>query len=199
MQSVLPWAPVSLWVVRFAVLALLAAICLADIRERRIPNRLVLAGLGLAMVWQAFGVEGAGLFASDGAGAIGFARALAGAVAGFAAFFVLHLVRVMGAGDVKLVAFLGAVFGLAALPLFLLSVFAVGGLLVAFRLLDGERRRRVVGNLRLIFLGASAGLSGTPGPQFDPRADTADRLPFGVAIVGGALVVASLQWFGWPR
>ena len=48
----------SLWFARFGIFAVLAAICWSDVRTRRIPNRLVLGGLGLALAWQAFGVPG---------------------------------------------------------------------------------------------------------------------------------------------
>lgn len=186
----------ALWAVRCSVLGLLLAICITDIRSRRIPNRLVLAGLTLALGWQALGAEGSGLFASSGAGALGLGQAVGGAAAAFAVFLILHLFRVMGAGDVKLMAFLGAVFGLAATPWLILSIFAAGGVLVALRMFDRERRRKVFGNLRLIVFGAASALGGASGPSFDPRVDTADRLPFAVAIVGGALLLALLQCTG---
>lgn len=185
-----------IWAVRVGVLSLCLAICAADVRERRIPNNLVFSGLLLAMVWQVLGAKGGGLFAAAGAGALGFGQALGGAAVAFAAFLVLHVFRIMGAGDVKLMAFLGAVFGLAHLPSLILSIFATGGALAAVRLLDGSRRRRVIENLRLMLFGAASTLSGGGGPRFDAGRDTADRLPFAVAIVGGALVLAGLQWSG---
>lgn len=185
-----------LWGARFAILGLLVAICVTDIRSRRIPNRLVLVGLCLALGWQTFAPKGLGMFAAVDAGALGFAQAVNGAAAAFAVFLVLHLFGIMGAGDVKLVAFLGAVFGLAVLPWLILSIFAAGGVLVAIRLLDRQRRRKVLDNLRLIAFGAASTLGGSGGPRFDPGADTADRLPFAVAIVGGALSLALFQYTG---
>lgn len=186
----------SLWLVRFGVMGLLLGICVTDVRERRIPNRLVLAGLVLALGWQVLGAAGDGLFAAHDPGSLGIARALAGACAGFAAFLVLHLARAMGAGDVKLMAFLGAVFGLSALPWLLLCIFATGGVLAALRLFEADRRRKLIGNFRLILFGAASRAAGGAGPSFDPAADTADRLPFALAMVGGAFVLAALQWSG---
>lgn len=183
------------WAVRLALAALLAAVCLTDLRERRIPNRLVMAGLALALLWHAGAPAGSGLFDLRQPGSLGAGQALAGAAAAFAAFLLLHLARMMGAGDVKLAGALGAVFGLAAVPALLLAVFAFGGLLVLARLGNSGRRRALVANLRLILFARLAG-SGGAGPVFDARTDTADRLPYALALAGGALVLAGLQMAG---
>lgn len=187
-----------LWAGRLGLLVLLAAICWSDIRFRRIPNRLILAGLCAVLAWQSFALPGAGLFQDAGPGALGIGESLAGMAAAFTAFLVLHLMRMMGAGDVKLMALLGAAFGLHALPALLISVFLAGGALAAVRLVDGPRRRAVFSNLRIILYGslARASLGGDAGPQFDPRTDSADRLPFALAISAGALLLAGLQLAG---
>lgn len=185
------------WAIRGFLLLLLTAICISDSRARRIPNRLVLAGLSTAVVWQAIGPVGAGLFHPEAPGALGASSALSGAAAAFAGFLLLYLMRTMGAGDVKLMAMLGAFFGFEALPALILLVFLTGGVLVALRLFDGARRRAVFANLQLILFGRLAALSGSGvGPQFDPRTDTADRLPYALAISGGALLLATLQLTG---
>lgn len=184
------------WGLRALLLLLLASICLSDFRTRRIPNWLVISGLVAALAWQAFGSPGAGLFHVETAGALGAGAALAGAAAAFAGFLLLYLLRTMGAGDVKLMAMLGAFFGLEALPALVLLVFLAGGVLVSIRLFDGARRRAVLANLRLILFGRLAAVTGGAGPQFDPRTDSADRLPFALAISGGALLLAVLQLMG---
>lgn len=184
------------WAMRGILLLLLASICLSDFRARRIPNRLVLAGLIAALGWQALGPAGAGLFDPVAPGALGASAAFAGTAAAFAGFLLLHLMRTMGAGDVKLMAMLGAFFGLDALPALVLMVFLCGGVLVAVRMFDGARRRAVGANLRLILFGRLAAFVGGVGPQFDPRTDSADRLPFALAIAGGALLLAALQLTG---
>jgi len=189
-------AAVLLWAVRGALLLLLIAICRSDWRTRRIPNRLVLIGLAAGLAWQALAPAGSGLFDRDHPGALGAGMALAGAAVAFAGFFMLHLARMMGAGDVKLMTMLGAFFGMKTLPLLVVMVFLAGGVLVAARMLDGGRRRALAANLRLMAFGRLAAFSGSVGPQFDPRTDTADRLPFAFAIAGGALLVAALQLSG---
>ena len=184
------------WAMRGILLLLLTSICLSDFRARRIPNRLVLAGLLAALSWQALGPAGAGLFDPDAPGALGASAAFAGAAAAFAGFLLLHRMGTMGAGDVKLMAMLGAFFGLDALPALVLMVFLCGGVLVAVRMFDGARRRAVGANQRLILFGRLAAFVGGVGPQFDPRTDSADRLPYAFAIAAGALLLAALQLTG---
>ena len=188
-----PWL---LWSVRVALVGLVALVSVSDVRYRRIPNSLVVAGLALALLWHGLAPAGAGLFERHHPGALGIGAALAGAGAAFAVFQVLHLARMMGAGDVKLMAMLGAFFGVGALPALVVLVFGAGGLLVAARLFDRERRRVLAANLRIMLFGRLAALTGGVGPRFDPARDTAERLPFGLAIAGGVLLLAALQCSG---
>lgn len=178
------------------MLLLLGVICIADHRARRIPNFMVFSGLLFAVVWHTLGTAGSGLFHADAPGALGPVPALSGAGAAFAGFLLLYLTHTMGAGDVKLMAMLGAFFGLEALPGLVLLVFLAGGVLVALRLFDRARRRAVFANLQLIVFGRLAALGGGVGPQFDPRTDSADRMPFAFAISGGALLLGVLQLMG---
>jgi prepilin peptidase CpaA len=93
------------------VAASLAAI--VDVRSRRIPNWLTLGLLlsGIAVnIWQA--------------GVYGGALALAGAMLGLVLLLPLYAVRAIGAGDVKLLAGLGALLG----PHMLVSVAVYGAL-----------------------------------------------------------------------
>lgn len=182
--------------VRGLLSLLLVSVCIFDVRARRVPNRLLLAGMLAALVWHGSAPAGAGLFHPASPGALGPVSAFTGAAAAFAGFLLLHLMRTMGAGDVKLMAMLGAFFGLEALPTLVLLVFLAGGVLVAVRLFDTARRRAVFANLRLIVFARLATFAGGAGPQFDPRTDSADRLPFALAITGGALLLAVLQLSG---
>jgi prepilin peptidase CpaA len=71
-----------------------------DIRYRRIPNWLVLAGIVAGLSWNGIWSGGAG-----------FGRAAAGLGLGFALYFPLYLIRGRRAGDVKLLAAVGAITG----------------------------------------------------------------------------------------
>src|SRR5947209_3673955 len=96
--------------VQVLLLALVLGAAVFDARYRRIPNWLTLAGvlIGLAMNAYLYGVFptkqvqgswGGLLFAAQG---LGF---------GFAVYVFLYALRAMGAGDVKLMAAVGAMAG----------------------------------------------------------------------------------------
>lgn len=90
-----------------------------DIRFRRIPNWLVLAGITTGFVWNAFS-----------RGVPGLAVAAAGLGLGFVLYFPLYLIRGRRAGDVKLLAAAGAIAGpVNCFWLFLLTAI-LGGVIV---------------------------------------------------------------------
>ena len=101
----------------FGVLVVAFTLCAAviDIRTRKIPNWLTvpfcLAGIAFNLIWQGW----AGLQAS-----------LLGFAAGFAIMFVLLLIGGGGAGDLKLMAALGAWLG----PKSIVAVFLLSSLVV---------------------------------------------------------------------
>jgi prepilin peptidase CpaA len=123
------------------VLVIVAAIW--DIRTRRIPNWLTLSGVVLAIAINTFIYQPV----SPWFGAI---LSLKGMALGFGAYFVLYLLRAMGAGDVKLMAAVGAAAGwenwLGILVLTSVAGAVAGLLLVAFK----GRFRKTLGNLGLI-------------------------------------------------
>lgn len=187
-------------VVVLALLLIVAAICVSDQRSRRIPNNLVLAGLAIALLFHTVAPSGYGMFDRFAPGAIGLGRALLGAAICFVVFFALYLIRAMGAGDVKLMAMFGALFGPAQAFGFIVLVFLCGGALALIRLADAERRARLVSNMRLMFLHRLAGPAGDAEGGFDPVRDTADRMPFAIAIATAAVVLAwrTDQGYGLP-
>lgn len=82
------------------LLVLLALSIVADVRARRVPNRIVIIGLVVGL-WGNASVPGAG----------GLAIALGGAVVGLLCLLPFHISGGMGAGDVKLMAMCGAFLG----------------------------------------------------------------------------------------
>ena len=96
---------------------MLATATIEDVRSRRIPN--VLVALGLI----------AGLALSALPGGAGLLNASAGIAIGAAAFMPLYLMGGMGAGDVKLMAAVGAFVGGPAALVAAIYALAAGGAL----------------------------------------------------------------------
>ena len=172
----------QLWCLATLVLAMLMAVE-ADVRERRIPNVVILfvllAGVALNAIGPANGREG--LF-SRFPGALGAGTALLGVLVGLALFLPLYLLRAMGAGDVKLLAALGAFAGPVEIISLALSVLVAGGLLAVLRMLWTRKSRLVLSNVKLALGGWSGGAR-----RFDPAVQSADRMPYALAFAGGLL------------
>jgi prepilin peptidase CpaA len=175
-----------------------------DLRTRKIPNRLILAGLALALGWQFAGPEGNWTFDAASPGAVG---PLGGLVAFFVmliAFLPLYALRVMGAGDVKLLAVVAAFFGAstsawAHLIGLALCVLVAGGVLAVLRMAIAGTGAAAISNLRKLIVGHSARLAGLPAPVFDPQTDSADRMPYAIAIAAGTVLYVGAKWSGWLK
>lgn len=116
-----------------------AAAAWYDWKERRVPNRLAMAGilLGLALALVSRGLRGLG-------------ESLLGLLAGGAILFVPFALRWMGAGDVKLLAAIGAILGPKGAVYSILYGAIVGGIISAVVL---ARRRRLGVTLTAILVG----------------------------------------------
>lgn len=105
------------------LICLVAQAALTDLAMRKIPNVLILSGLMLALI----------LHLLSGQPGAPVSQWLAGGFAGFFLFLPLYLLRGMAAGDVKLMAMVGAFAGpWQALQIAVLAVLAGGviGLLI---------------------------------------------------------------------
>src|ERR1700684_2543241 len=87
-------------VIAAMLLALVIGAAAYDIPYRRIPNSFTASGVLLGLAMNTFLYGWAGLWAS-----------LEGLAMGFGAYFILYSMRAMGAGDVKLMAAIGALVG----------------------------------------------------------------------------------------
>jgi len=137
--------------------ASLAAI--VDVRTRRIPNwptgSLVLGGL---------------VFNGRRGGIVGVGLAVAGAALGLAILLPFHAVRAIGAGDVKLLAGLGAVLGPQVLVSVAIYGAIAGGLISAVLL---AREGRLLNVLHEILI------------EHRPPTRGGTTAPYGVAIASG--------------
>ena len=88
--------------VEAVVLAVVLGAAVYDVRYRRIPNWLSLTGVLIGLALNGFLDQGRpGLFVSS----------MLGLAIAFCVYFVLYALRAMGAGDVKLMAAVGAILG----------------------------------------------------------------------------------------
>lgn len=181
----MPW---SLEVWQIAGLCFLA-VCIAtafvtDLRNRRIPNQLILLALALGLVLNALGPSGTsdGIFSLT-PGALGLLGSLWGALAGLFVFLPLYALRAMGAGDVKLFAAVGSFAGTSATLNIALLVLLAGGVLAIVRMVMMRNSHLVLQNTLLILGQMLPGSVGT----FDPKIQTVWRMPYAVAIAAGVM------------
>lgn len=170
--------------------ALLIAAVFCDLRTRRIPNSLVLAGLALGLMFQTVAPSGGGLFYGTGAGAgsLGPAQALLGAVTGLALFLPMYALRALGAGDVKLLAMAGVWLGAAPLAWAALWTLLAGGALALVVAVGSGVLRQVLSNLHDMLWCSFLRIQTGQGMSVAAPSRTTGRLPYALAIACGTTV-----------
>lgn len=164
--------------VLIVLLALLIAAAVYDIRYRRIPNWLTLAGvlLGFAINFGIGPPEGGVLFALQG-----FAVA-------FGLYMFLYLLRAMGAGDVKLMAAVGALVGAERWFGIFLVTAIVGGVMAFALVAVRGRLKRTLFNVGFILSEIRHGRPAYVGKEeLDVRSGKAVGLPHGAVIAIGTI------------
>ena len=166
------------------ILILLAAIF--DIRFRRIPNWLVLAGIVAGFAWN-----------GSSMGLSGLGRAAAGLGLGFALYFPLYLLRARGAGDVKLLAAVGAITGPGNCFWVFLLTAVLGGLIAIIYLLFRGRLRHTFFNVAWIMrdlLRLKAPYQSSD--ELDVTSTKGMRLPHGALMAVGVTAFILMADFG---
>jgi prepilin peptidase CpaA len=166
------------------VSAVLIEAAVIDGRQLRVPN------------WLTFHFLAGGLaFAGWTGGQAGLIWSLAGASVGLLSLLPLYAIGGMGAGDVKLMAGLGAWVGPnIALGAFVTSALAGGLMAVAMVVVSGELLRhwvlfQTIGH-EILTVRNPAELAGRAGE----RKKNMMLLPYGIPIA-----VGSIAYFGWMR
>ena len=177
-----------------AVLASVMGIALwHDIRSRRIPNVLILVGAISAMLLHALIPAGAGLFLTP-MGGMGVAFSAAGFALGLLLLMPFYVLRTMGAGDVKLMAVVGAYLGPAQVAGATLLSMLCGGVLAMIVALWSGQLTQVVVNLQQML--HELGTRHPGGLQVSSPAAASGRLAYAIAITGGT--AAQLMLAGGP-
>jgi prepilin peptidase CpaA len=166
------------------LLGLLALAVFFDLRARKIPNKLILLGLALG-----FGL--ASLQETTG-----LMDALAGFGIGFAVFLPLYVLRIFGAGDVKLMAVVGSFLGVTGTIGAMLSGLVAGGVLTIGYGLYLGRLREILRNTWFMVCHFGTSLAGGQMPQAAETPATQIKLPYSLAIASGVLILVSVRyWF----
>jgi prepilin peptidase CpaA len=144
-----------------------------DVRSRRVPNFVSYSGL-LAGI----------LLRSSLLGWRGLVTALAGGAVGGGIFFLLYLVKGMGAGDVKLMAAVGALVGIPVVFHIMLACALAGGIMALAVTLYRSTAARTFRNVWELLRFHAA-----HGPQVHPTLNLDNpqtaRLPYALAIAAG--------------
>jgi len=156
--------------------------CLTDLRSRRISNRLVMTGLIFGLVLN---------LCTGGWAGLGWS--LLGGLLGLAIFFPFFALGGMGAGDVKLLACLGAVLGPKDLFAVALVGALIGGVLaLVVASVNGRLRSTLQGIGSLLAFWATGGLR--PSPILNLDSPGTLKIPYAVPVAAGTLLVLLSRW-----
>jgi prepilin peptidase CpaA len=167
--------------IRLAPLALVSVAAVIDVRTRRIPNLLTFGGALCAFVF--FLIVG-------GLPALG--HSLAGWGVGLALFMPIFLLGGMGAGDVKLLAAVGAWLGPAVILWCAFYTVMAGGVLALIVGAMTGYLGKAFRNLWSIF-GFWRAIGVKPVPGLTVVDAAGPRLPYGVAIAAGTALAVYLR------
>jgi prepilin peptidase CpaA len=159
----------------FAILIVIAA-CVFDVATSRIPNVLTFTTAALALAYH--------ILTPTGLGAM---PALAGLTVGLAVFFPLFALGAMGAGDVKLMAAIGAWLGWKAIIFVALYGSLAGGVLALIVALRRNYLRQALRNVKMLAM--YWWVEGVkPLPALTLESKHSVRFPYAVAIAAGLAV-----------
>jgi prepilin peptidase CpaA len=155
------------------LIVLLLTAAVFDVLYRRIPNWLTVSGVLLGIALNAFiGPPEAGLVFS-----------LAGLAVGFGIYAVLYALRAMGAGDVKLMAAVGALVGYQRwFGIFFITAL-IGGVMALILVVARGRLKKTFFNMSFILSEMKSGRPAYLGnEELDVKNKTALGLPHGAVI-----------------
>lgn len=177
---------------RYSVLlGLLALACFIDVRSYKIPNWLTFGGAALALGYSAL---------APFSGGHGLSWSAGGLAVGLMIMLPAYALRVMGAGDVKLMAMVGAFLGLESTLYAALFVFVCGGVLAVGHALMRRSFLRLAVNVKDISQGALYALLGGMRPHAQvSSAQSVGKMPYALSIALGTTLFVVAQQLGYAR
>jgi len=161
------------------LLLMVAAAAINDLASRRIPNRLLLAGMLGALVLHLLSPRPLDALLA----------ALGGAVVGLLIFLPFYLVRGMAAGDVKMMAAVGAFTGPVEAIHIAILAWCAGGVMALAIIVCKGRVRLALANLWAILRAVLLRLPMAAGAGAGDGRISAGSMPYGLAIATGTLMV----------
>ena len=167
-----------------ALLILVIAASVFDVRSRRIPNWVSVAGALVGI--------GLNAFLADSPSGAWFA--LKGLLLGFGVYFLLYALRAMGAGDVKLMAAVGSIVGWQNwFGIFIITAI-LGGLMALILVVAKGRLQKTLFNVGFIL---SEMKRGRPAylerEELDVKSSKAVGLPHGAVIAVGCIFFLAIS------
>lgn len=159
------------------LIPLVLGAALIDIRRHRIPNWLVASGTCFSLLYSGLSPYGIGLTASAGGWAVGLGLLLP-----------LYAMRAMGAGDVKLMAMVGAFLGPMSAVSAVVTTLIAGGVLAIGTALYYGTARHTLQNVRFVLTNTLLAVSTGSRVQSEGAYVSAGKLPYGVAIAAGTIL-----------
>ncbi|MES2018881.1 MAG: prepilin peptidase [Pseudomonadota bacterium] len=168
-----------------------------DVRSRRIPNQIIVAGTIAALLLQALMPAGAGLFSAP-VGSAGMLFSLSGIAVGLLLLLPFYALHTMGAGDVKLMAVVGAFLGpFGVMGATLLTMLAGGVLALVVAFSTGQLLQVIVNIQQMLHTARSDRRAGA-GVRLKPPVVVTGKLPYAIAIaagtVGQLMLAGAAEW-----
>jgi prepilin peptidase CpaA len=171
-----------------SLVTLLVIAGVIDFRTMRIPNWLTYGGTVLGLLFSAV---------IPAAVQPGILSALGGLALGLVLLLPLYALRVMGAGDVKLMAMVGAFLGVGATLSAVLFTFIVGGAAaLAFAMWHRALGRMAINVRDLVQWMAFAAAAGLRPAAAAPAASVG-KLPYGISICVGTIASLAATQLGY--
>jgi prepilin peptidase CpaA len=169
------------------ILLVLASV--SDYRTYQIPNLLTVSGMVFGLIYN----TAVPLSINPG-----FFWALGGLFVGFLIMLPLYVLRVMGAGDVKLMAMVGAFLGVTDTLHAVIFSFIVGGMAALAFALFNKALVRMLGNVKnaaqMMMMSAIGGFR--PDIQIE-ASKSVGKLPYGICISIGTVAYVVAKQLGY--